>query len=476
LHANQVLHRDVKPANILLSSGHARLADFGLARLIMEEGADLGATLIGTPLYMSPEVWEHKVGPSSDQYSLASTYVELRLGRPLFEADSQMEVMKKHLTMRPDLEPLPAAEQRALQRALAKNGNERYRTCVEFVSELQAAVIGETRPGRRGPTRRRVVVLGGLLCLAGGAAVAGLSWSGFQFKLVAPPPTMVPPNCEPAAGATEVFVAEEGVKYWNRIVRTLPDKAALPSGMACSFVLVPHHAEQRLPSFYILENKVWNELFAEFNNHYMQEHPDLVDSEKWPMDWADRGAEKGHGDDMPAASYPRHPVMRVGFHQAEEFAQWLGGSLPSPEQWDAAAGLYSASAKKSGAVGPFRGDWTGSPRPKIAVDPGGAGTSPVGERDDDVSPFLCRDMAGNGAEWTSQVTSGGYSTVTLRGRDYHKERPLFYSDLLAENSPEIEKEDPYYTSDHIGFRVVLAPTARAASPSGSDKGSREGGN
>jgi serine/threonine protein kinase len=147
LHANQVLHRDVKPANILLSSGHARLADFGLARLFMPEGSDLRATRIGTPLYMGPEVWEHKVGPTSDQYSLASTYVELRLGRPLFAAESQLEVMTKHLTMRPDLKPLPAEEQRVLHRALAKKAEERYKTCVEFVRELHEAVVGTTEKG-----------------------------------------------------------------------------------------------------------------------------------------------------------------------------------------------------------------------------------------------------------------------------------------------------------------------------------------
>jgi hypothetical protein len=465
LHENQVLHRDVKPANILLSGGHARLADFGLARLMMEEGAELGATLIGTPLYMSPEVWGQKVSPSSDQYSLASTYVELRLGRPLFEADSQMEVMKKHLTMRPDLNPLPADEQRVLQRALAKKGAERYKTCVEFVSDLHRAVLGDTRPAKRGPSRRQVMVLGSLACLAGSTVVAGLSWSGFGFKLVAPPPTVLPPHCERAPDATEVVVREEGVKYWNRIVRTLPNKAVLASGMPCVFVLIPYHAEQKLGSFYMMENKVWNELFAEFNRQYLEEHPSLLNSEEWPNDWADRGAERAHGDDMPAASYPRYPVMRVSFRQAQEFAKWLGGSLPSPLQWDVAAGLYSPAAKKSGALGPFRGDWNNSPRPKIAVDVGGAGTSPVGASEDDISPFFCRDMAGNGAEWTSQVSSPPYSMVMLRGRDYHKDQPLLYSEL-ATSSTENEKEDPYLTSDHIGFRVVLEPIASGPPPTG----------
>ena len=123
LHSHQVLHRDVKPANILLASGHARLADFGVARLFMPEAIDVQSTMIGTPLYMGPEVWDKKVGPGSDQYSLASTYVELRLGRPLFPATTQHEVMINHLRARPDLKPLPeAGTARVAQSAGEKDG------------------------------------------------------------------------------------------------------------------------------------------------------------------------------------------------------------------------------------------------------------------------------------------------------------------------------------------------------------------
>jgi hypothetical protein len=315
--------------------------------------------------------------------------------------------------------------------------------------------MGDARPQKARPSRRRVLAQGILLCGVAGAAWAGFRWSGFRFKVLAPPPTVLPADCEAASGASEVFVAAEGAKYWNRITKRLPQQAALPSGMTCNFVLVPHQEKHNLPSFYIMENKVWNELFSEFDNQHLRAHPDLANTDQWPTDWTERGADRNHGEDMPAAAFPRHPVMRVGYHQAAEFAKWLGGTLPSPQQWDAAAGLYLAAAQKGGAVGPFRGVWNSGPRPKIAIDSAGAGTAPVGSADDDISPFLCRDMAGNGAEWTSEVSSGGYSTVTLRGRDYHKERPLLFSDLLDVNSTEIEKEDPYYTSDHIGFRVVL---------------------
>ena len=79
LHSRRVFHRDVKPDNILLMNGHAKLADFGLARA--QERVDTSVSFAGTPVYMAPEVWRGKYRPESDQYSLAMTYAELRLGR-----------------------------------------------------------------------------------------------------------------------------------------------------------------------------------------------------------------------------------------------------------------------------------------------------------------------------------------------------------------------------------------------------------
>jgi hypothetical protein len=112
-----------------------------------------------------------------------------------------------------------------------------------------------------------------------------------------------------------VLVEEEGAKYWERIVRDLPNKAVLPSGKACEFVLVRRHPEKNLSSFYMMENKVWNELFAEFNKQYLEQHPELATPEpadpeqtelkKWPTDWAKPGADKDWG--RLAADYPLYP-------------------------------------------------------------------------------------------------------------------------------------------------------------------------
>ena len=79
LHRAGVLHRDIKPDNILLVGGHVRLSDFSLP--FRGDQELVSASVWGAPAYMAPEVWRGNAGPSSDQYSLACTYAELRLGR-----------------------------------------------------------------------------------------------------------------------------------------------------------------------------------------------------------------------------------------------------------------------------------------------------------------------------------------------------------------------------------------------------------
>jgi serine/threonine protein kinase/formylglycine-generating enzyme required for sulfatase activity len=138
LHSQKVLHRDIKPENILLVQGHAKLADFGLAR---EQGSRLlsTATGAGTPLYMAPEVFRSMVGPASDQYSLAMAYAELRLDRRLLTGVNLVELMMQHLEGTPDLHPLPEAEQQVILKALSKEPEKRYRTCVAWIEALEQA-------------------------------------------------------------------------------------------------------------------------------------------------------------------------------------------------------------------------------------------------------------------------------------------------------------------------------------------------
>jgi serine/threonine protein kinase len=141
LHDKRVLHRDIKPENILVQAGHAKVADFDLARVVEQSRRLSAASHCGTPAYTAPEVfWRGKVGAGSDQYSLAVTYAELRLTRPLFQTKSWFQLMHDHLQRLPELSPLLDPEQRVLRKALAKDPAERFTTCREFAQALERSV------------------------------------------------------------------------------------------------------------------------------------------------------------------------------------------------------------------------------------------------------------------------------------------------------------------------------------------------
>jgi serine/threonine protein kinase len=136
LHEHKVIHRDIKPENILLQGKFAKVADFGVARFIQSQHL-FTATTSGTMAYMPPEVWKGKASIHSDQYSLAAAYVELYTGRRPFPGESLAGSMEAHLSKPPSLAGLPQDEQKVLRRALAKDPEERFPTCLEFVEALR---------------------------------------------------------------------------------------------------------------------------------------------------------------------------------------------------------------------------------------------------------------------------------------------------------------------------------------------------
>ncbi|MBN9121095.1 MAG: serine/threonine-protein kinase, partial [Planctomycetes bacterium] len=128
LHEQHITHRDVKPDNILILHGHAKVADFGLAR--QQEQLIESMSLAGTPAYMAPEVWGGEGGPASDQYSLAYAYTELRQGRPALGPRPFAEMLQARRAGDFDFgEAVGPAEREVLRRAMAAEPQNRYPTC-----------------------------------------------------------------------------------------------------------------------------------------------------------------------------------------------------------------------------------------------------------------------------------------------------------------------------------------------------------
>jgi eukaryotic-like serine/threonine-protein kinase len=165
-HGLGIVHRDVKPANVLLDGGgNPVLADFGLAKLLQSASVKtVSGVTTGTPAYMSPEqVMGSAVGPPADTYALTTMAYEFLAGAIPFEGEGMLELLYAHVhreppaasTRNPELSPAVDA---VLARGLAKDPSLRWETSSAMVAALRAALAGDPPPTVEATMALRVAV------------------------------------------------------------------------------------------------------------------------------------------------------------------------------------------------------------------------------------------------------------------------------------------------------------------------------
>jgi serine/threonine-protein kinase len=150
-HARHIVHRDVKPQNVLIDEeGSAKVTDFGIARTLDEEGLTADGRVLGTTDYVSPEqALGQRVTGQSDLYSLGVVLYEMLVGEVPFKGDSQVAVAMKHVreilpdvqSMRPEVSSALAA---VVDRATAKRPEDRYGDDAELIADLEDVLAIET--------------------------------------------------------------------------------------------------------------------------------------------------------------------------------------------------------------------------------------------------------------------------------------------------------------------------------------------
>lgn len=433
-----VLHRDLKPGNVMLTSyddsgaPHAKVIDFGLAKVLSDTGVScVTGGFLGTPEFASPEQCaEEPLDFRSDLYSLGATLWFMLAGRPPFTG-SVLSLMKAHAGEPPpfeDLGGLPAPLHTLLARLLAKSPDDRPSTPAEAAREIEAVLAqlsaadanfepldvapastitrSPSRPAAAAPPRRSSLLLIGSIATAVVAIGAALYFAGRSSAPQAAAPA------QPVAPTPSATAA--------------PD-APYTNSLGMKFVPVPGENFR----ISVWETRVRD--FAAFVTaaNYKQADQPNADGRTW------RQPGFAQGDD--------HPVVFVSVEDARAFCDWLTRTeraagriaaneayrLPRRPEWDSALGFRPPEI---GGRGRREGPRSGEPPPFPGPQPGEA--PPQGER-----PPPPREDGGGGPPflwgthtWPPSAGAGNFGDQTA-AQMTHSTIIQDYQDGFARTAP-----------------------------------------
>ena len=342
-HEQGVIHRDIKPGNILLNSRadeisfdkpltndvEAILTDFGLVRIVDATSQTASGMVSGTPMYMSPEQARgDKTDHRTDIYSLGVVLYEMLAGRVPFEADSTMTILHMQINSPPPPIPgVPSAVQAVMNRALTKNPEERYQTSREMAVDFylaigmtaQAETIREALPEhivtaapaliKEKPVRSPIWIGVGIfsfICLLALAVGA--------FRLL---PRLTNSLIPTEGAVTEI--AEPTLSTAPSVTADLPEAAGMVEIKAGNYEVGRAPADDYHSSVRAISlNGFWIDQFQTTNSQYQL----FVDA---------TGAQAAQ-----EVGAENNPVRGVTWDQATAYCSWAKKRLPTEAEWEAA--------------------------------------------------------------------------------------------------------------------------------------------
>ncbi len=479
-----IIHRDVKPSNILITqNGHPMLTDFGIAKVLeIEETQELTGTGVGvgTPEYMAPEQSGKGMDHRVDIYALGTVFYEMVTGRRPFEADTPLAVMikkNKEALPRPSvLVPgLPESVEYILVKALATNPEGRYNDMGKLADVLEGLAQG-TLPNIIPPKKKRPVWFTWAVGAAGLGFISFMVIAGLAINWLinqnepdaqtsTPDVVIVPDNPFDGEATTIPDNSTESIPE----IETSPASAGdeefvfVPEG---EFIMgsdpndpffwgaeAPKHTVY-LDAFWIQRTEVTNAMYRACVNEGVCPPP----------------TEPSTRSQKDYYILNNYPVVHVTYSHAVSYCTWIGGRLPTEAEWEKAArgtdgALYpwgNASVDNSSANFCDIG-CTALSTVESGYNDGYPELAPVGSYPKGASPYGALDMAGNVLEWVSDwyavdyyASSPSNNPTGPSSGSKHPVRGGSWSSLRDGLRPSARtSKEADYSSDIIGFRCAM---------------------